>query len=755
MATSSTILQSFLRDALKDKRKLADLSFEELLSYNRDECGFIKVDFQPETFADLKELTKGHNAIVLYHDTLYYGDKDRGVRELEEPVAPEEPKEPEQPEESAKSEKTTKKRTDPQYLKYLENYAQYKIEYSKYIEQRNNYNELKKACSETYKRARGKKLDWVRSLTGRAFAEHRSDDFLLSLDFYLGILGTTDRVMFDYMNDNQKEELAFNLKITLLLLLAQQKHEIDNQKTENVKVYNQHIKRCSDFLRDLDPEYQARIKEYKAQQELSDGIPVKYLGIPLGQLLARDMVDLSGGTTKTIKKNMGALNEKRLYWVWGSTFLKTVIDLVPQDYLYAAQAPEAIRTPDPYTGSLSWILYYARFFMELGLLLKHTIRGPWMGDEINTPWEERFLTQFSQRKFALLNDSLWATANLVCFFWLTGKGALGAAGDAVTLVLLVFDIVMAIWELEEKRIKYNKAMQQYEEDSERLAKQLEAFQEIEKSRQLRDDESREKRQIEVQIRTLARERSKCERDWQLEKVSLINNIAYAVGLMLAFVVLTMPFMPVAAPVLATMAIVGAVLCLAFTMINNAIKGGIELYKTHKTIQEEQKESNQKVRELIALLKKNSELDANERKLLYLEIRQCQAETEYQKQVMKYQSANLVRSIMIEALVPAVVFASLVFVPLGIGVPVLIAAVALAIATHYLVEAWFKPDEKKALEFDDKQYAAFCDEILEAESPAETTPGFFKKNEGSKEGRDISKKKNNERSKDFPNGVVFE
>ncbi|KTD42662.1 hypothetical protein [Legionella parisiensis] len=673
MATSSAVLQSFLRDAFKDDKKLADLSFEDLLQYNRTECGLIELEFDPQDISEadkLKNSLNDNDAIILHDGELYHAYTDaqgRQVRKLPEP-------------------------TDDK-----------KIEY---------YTRLKTSCSGHYKRAKGNQLDWVRSVTDRAYTEHRINDFLPSLTSYLRILDKTDPVMLKYMSDeHRKEELAFNLKITLLLLLAQKKHEIDYQKTENVSTYNQQIKRCSELLERLDPDYRQRIEMHYAGSEAK---PVKYLGISVGQLLAEEMVDFPGSTTKTIKEYMGKINEARLYWVWGSTFLKTVVGHLP-DYMYAAQAPGAMKTPDFLTGNLSWILYYARFYLELGLLLKHTIQGPWMSaEEAKTPWQERFQTQFAQRKFALLNDFLWGTANLLCFFKLNGVGALGTAGDVLTIVLLVFDIVVSAWEFEEQRTKYNKAMLQYEEDLERLENQLQVLKEREVKGKLDEVELTAKRQIEVQIRNLEREKLKCYRDWQLQKISLINNIAYAVGLMLAFVVLTAPFMPISAPVLGIMLIAGAAVCLAFTIINNAIKGGIELYKTYKTLQEQNQDHDDKVKELLRLLRKNPNLSENQKKLLYLEIKQLQAETEYQKQMMIYQSVNLARRIMIEALVPVAVLVSLVAVPLGgLGIiPVLIAAIALAIATQMLVDALFKPEEKKALEFDEETYEKFCKELLE-------------------------------------------
>ncbi|WP_131795860.1 hypothetical protein [Fluoribacter gormanii] len=681
MSTSRAVLQSFLRDALKENKQLVDLSFEDLLEYNRTECGLIKiapeqVNFENESvdFATLKQLLHGNTAIVFQTEGLYYVDiKNASIRLLKEPG------------DSAQS-----------------------IDSSDY----SRYHYLKQSCSKTYKRARGKELDCIKYLIGRPFTEHRSDDFLPSLEFYLGILDNTERVMFAYMNGKQKRELVHNLKVTLLLLAAQQRHEIDYQKTENAKKYDVYIKKCSKLLIELDPEYQERIKMHPEQEEFHPAQPIKYLGIPIGQLLARDLVDLSGGAAKKIRDNMGSLNEGRLYWAWGSSFLKTVIGLIPEDRYYQKQAADVISMPDPYTGNLSWILYYARFSLNLFLLLKHTINHPWMSDEeAKTPWHERFLTQWSQRKFTLLNDSIWGAANLVCFFWLTGTGVLGMAGDAITLALLVFDIAIAIWDFAEQNTKYNKAMQEYQDDLEKLAAQLQALKAQKLVNTIHDDELKLRRQIKMQIHTLEREKSKCEREWQLQKVSLIVDIAYAIGLMATFMVLTMPFIPISASVLASMAIAGAVLCLAFTIINNAVKGGIEVYKAHKTILEQNEDSRKKIQELIHLLQDNKNLDKDEIKFLYLEIMKNQAETEYQKLMMIYKSANLVHSILIQCLIPAVVFSCLIFLPLGIGIPTLVAAAMLAIGSQLLVDSLIKPQEKNELEFDRLEYQMFCDDIL--------------------------------------------
>lgn len=92
------------------------------------------------------------------------------------------------------------------------------------------------------------------------------------------------------------------------------------------------------------------------------------------------IVDSMDRKTKTIKESMGWFNEKRLYWVWASSLLKVILAALPDDFFNVGQATEVVKAPDPYTGTLSWALYYFRFSLNMFLLLKHTISGPWMSE---------------------------------------------------------------------------------------------------------------------------------------------------------------------------------------------------------------------------------------------------------------------------------------------------------------------------------------------------------------------------------------
>jgi hypothetical protein len=552
--------------------------------------------------------------------------------------------------------------------------------------------------------------------------QQKGGDFLTPLNFYLGIMADTDPIMTPYMSDEQKNQLRHDLKIAYLLLCAQKQYELTHQKTENRKRYDASIKQCETLLDRLNPLFKEKTPE---ESHFADGKPVKYLGIHLAKEFSEKIVGMMDRKTKTIKETIGAFNEKRLYWVWGSTFIKTMLSLSQEDFYNTKQAGEIVRSLDPYTGALSWALYYFRFSLNLFLLLKHTIKGPWMSkEEAETPWELRFQGQWNKRKFGLLNDFLWGPANTAGYFWL--RGVLGPWGDTLTIFLLIFDISAALWDFAEQEAQYHAQMEEYE-------REIEALEQIKKELSEKsfanEEEQKENKlkiyRMELQINALKRAQATCDKNWNLQRWGLYNNIGYAMGLMLSFVALTMPFMPLDKATALTLGVVGAVLCFTFTVLANSIRGGIEIYKSQEAIKDAKRGFDEHVGLLKELIKTNPDLNDNQKKFLYLEIKKYKIETEYQKQMIALQTAHLIRSTMIEALFPAITFVSLVFLPMGIGFAALGAVLGFAILSNLLIDALFKPDPKmKELSFDEKEYREFCALINKEEDP-KVQHAFFK------------------------------
>lgn len=555
------------------------------------------------------------------------------------------------------------------------------------------------------------------------------ENFLTPLTYYLTLLEKTNRVTFLYMNAEQKELTLRNLQITYLLLLAQTQAEKNQGKKDNVKTYQDHIQHCSMLIDALLLPKACKDKEQLATPELdqtSDGHPVSYLGIPLGQFIANKIVAVADRKTKTIEDAMGWFNEKRLYWVWGSGLLKTILSLIPEDFYNSGSANQTLHLPDPYTGCISWGLYYFRFALNLGLLLKHTITGPWMSaEERNAPaaWTDRFITQWEQRKFALLNDLVWATGNIVCFFILNSKKGLGPWGDLLTAGLLVFDITLAAWDFAEQETQHNKELLEFDANIKRLQTMIA----IATSDQESDKEDCPKiAELRLQIAALEQAKLQAEKNWTLKKLVLINTTAYTVGLMLSFILLTMPFLPLSSGALLIIGTAGAVLCFALSVIYNAVKNGLEVYKAYFSAQDAQQAYLLKIEVFKSLLISNPNLDDPSKKLLFLEIKGLLADSEYQRGLMVLNTMHLIRSVIFESVVPAIIFTTLVFFPMGVSLAMIGGVLALALGTNILINRLFTPKKGEVTELDETEYKAFCDHLESDKKLTNRGPTFFPK-----------------------------
>lgn len=569
--------------------------------------------------------------------------------------------------------------------------------------------------------------------------KNKGEDFLTPIEFYQDMLDDLDPAMFPFMTKEKKHAILRHLRVANLMFLAQKNLELSMQKAENASDYDSKILQCQKLIDRLGYSEYCRAKKIIESPEAglsADGKPVAYLGFSFGQWFAKLMAafckwkdetiaDYRRRSTKFIREMMGAVNEKRLYWVWASSFLKTMLSLLPNDFFNTLDAKSAVSSPDPYTGVMSWGLYYFRFALNLSLLAKHTISNPWMSEEEKAiPWRKRLAAQWDMRKFSLLNDVVWATGNLLCNRWLVGSGLAGTVGDVVTLVLLVFDIALTIWEFEEQKHKHNRLIFNYNLHIKMLEKKIDS---LKASAEI--DKNKEKLiALNIQLEAELRAKNKAERDWQYKKMQLITNITYAVGLMLAFAALTAPFLPLSAGIIATMGVVGAVLCLAFTIISDAIKAGIDIHQTRMTKKEIKADLQTKIAEFKELLAATPDPDEPAKKLLFLEIKKLTNESAYLQQKLTHQSISLVRDILIKSIVPPLIFASFVFLPLGAGIGILAAGIALAILTHSLINKFFAPEKQELSPFNKKEYQEFCkdpDAFLESKP---NKLGFFDQKE---------------------------
>ncbi|KTD45976.1 hypothetical protein Lrub_2773 [Legionella rubrilucens] len=589
------------------------------------------------------------------------------------------------------------------------------------------------------------------------------------LPFYLTELDAINTASFAFLNKVKKEALQKKLTLIYFLLYAQYQLESTQGRQYNLKKYRESMERCAALMDQLrvmtetdlhSPEQQHQIEQVSTEKYL------KFTGMIVGQWLADRLQELYGlkdlkpasenaefarleaieaekiaqgefasGNTAFIKKWMGAINERRLYWVWGGGMLASVLDLLSDDFFNKQQTQTAVSAPSPFTGYMSWLLYYARFILNMILVLKHTFVGPWMTTEeqeaakLTSPWQ-RFTGQLKERKFALLNDSIWATANLVCFFWLKGPGWMGWGGNLATAALLAMDLVLSV-------IRYFEEETNHKQHIAMLNKTI---------GELRLTPGNEER-----IAELHRAIVQAEFNWKYKKYSTINDIAYSAGLLIAFAVVCCGFAPpglIAAPALLIVAAVGAALCFTLTVIYSAVTSGIEMAKTKATAEQMKKEYDECFNKLLACQTEYKRLEGNEEELLidfsevrkerreeledqmrvyYLMLKDFEAGVDYQNRLARFQSVKLVRSIVVDACIPVLIFASFTFMPLPIAIAVLAAGLLLAGLSYLLINRFEpKPAEKAVLDGHDNDFAKFLEKPVNAfnKQKSPNAGGFF-------------------------------
>lgn len=101
---------------------------------------------------------------------------------------------------------------------------------------------------------------------------------------------------------------------------------------------------------------------------------------------------------------------------------------------------------DPFKKPLawfSWIFFMPRLCINLFMLGKHLIPGPWMSkEEKNIDMYRRFWIQTQRRGFELANDLGWSTSGLLsCFLFVGRLTPIGAYANAV---FFAYDVIITV-----------------------------------------------------------------------------------------------------------------------------------------------------------------------------------------------------------------------------------------------------------------------------------------------------------------------
>ena len=461
-------------------------------------------------------------------------------------------------------------------------------------------------------------------------------------------------------------------------------YEHDNLNGEDSKVHAEELARKIHYCK----EYQKILKTPLDQGQNPADSPCNYLGYTVARVALETKGFLSD------------FNKWRLYWVWGGGLLTTAMGAITDDFFNHAQARQTVHIPDEGLGHISWILYFARAAINVFFIFKHTINGSWLSPEERAlTWQQRLSTQWNQYKYALANDVVWGAVNLVCFFWLAGSGALGYAGNALISLLVMYDMGLKYLEIREEQKKFEREQAALDEA---IAALRGKHQNLKSSEEKNQKEAMDAAQR--QIAELEAVKHSALAAWEEKKHGLKQDLAYSASLVGGWTVSAVLF-PVAwaAPsVMMSLGLVGAVFCFVTTVMYHFGLAYREISKINRMIAENGAQVAASI---------NGDV--------------LTQENHYLQQCLTYQYKKLARATLIDAMIPLVVFTSLVFLPSGIGLGVLGAALLIMVLSKLLIK---EPKNPSPL-VTHSVFAPLTDRKGDVAAKLQSEPGYAAQDEG--------------------------
>ena len=561
-------------------------------------------------------------------------------------------------------------------------------------------------------------------------AIHSRRSVLLIADSYL--IKTTNPAIFEFIQRSNPKRLQA-LKEELLLsfngLCDRYKSDLDEGRRQNLPDYFNEIEKCASLIRNITLIQEGQ--KLNAQKEVAkshDSGLKKWYKKKIALLEEFWARDFSAGKTVYLRQWMSDLNLWRLYWVWAGNLLRTTLGFLPDDFHHKQQAVTVTTNPQIVLGYISWLLYYVRFLINFMLVLKHSIvfpgdLAPWMTDEEKKAVLEkgrwnRFKEQLAMRKFTLINDLIWGITNFLTFFWLVGRNLgtfgleLGTYGDILTVLLLVGDASLCMWARAEATIGHEKDIKIYTDEIRQLGKSIEGVQAqikdlwlehqqykdearaktyIDKIQQL--EESNEITQTEIKRLWLAHDR--CKFEWKYKYQKVTADMVNGVGLIFSYATVVFPWASIGLPA-ASLVMSGSIGLFVISFIYAGYKAYVDVSQARDTRINALEECKLILTE--GGKKPLSEVD-------YLRYKDLTAQAEYQAKLADYHLYTMMRSMIVQAVIPLAIFTAFTFATFGIGAAICAMGVAIAIITHYILE-FQKPESVELAKFDPTEYERF-------------------------------------------------
>lgn len=551
-------------------------------------------------------------------------------------------------------------------------------------------------------------------------ARHSRRSVLLDADSYL--VATTNPATFEFIQrSNPKRLEALNEELLLSFdgLCDRYKSHLDEGRCQHLAEYFKEIEKCASLIRNITLiQERHQLEAQKEAEKNHDAGLKKWYKQKIALLEEFWARGFSAGKTVYLRQWMTDLNLWRLYWVWTGNLLRVTLGLLPDDFHNKSQAVAVTTNPQIILGYISWLLYYVRFLINFMLVLKHSIIfpgdfAPWMTDEEKRTVREkgrwnRFKEQLAIRKFTLINDLIWGITNFLCFFWLVGRnlGALGLElgtyGDILTVLLLVGDASLCMWARAEATIEHEKDIKVYTDEIRRLEESI-------------ADENREA--VQAQIKRLWLAHDRCQFEWKYKYKKVTADMINGIGLIFCYATVVFPWVNLGLSA-ATMVMAGSIGLFVVSFIYSGYRAYVDVSQARDT-------RINALEECKHILTNGGEKSLSE--VDYLRYNDLIAQAEYQAKLADYHLYTMMRSMIVQAIIPLAIFTAFTFATFGIAAAVCGAGVAIAIITHYILE-FKKPENAELAKLDKAEYAKFdpSTEVAAVEKKIDETKklGYF-------------------------------
>ena len=581
---------------------------------------------------------------------------------------------------------------------------------------------------------RGFLLQWAESLDKGVYPE-LSDQELVDafknralLAYLLRILredlNDIEPAMFLYLFPHQKEAIRRKLVYAHYLHTLQLRIDKIEWRWDSFKINQKQCQTYENLLRQLN---QNQVVEKMADPELqlqvlndASSKPLAYLGaVAIAPMFAQSMVNFFSGKITTIRGLLNEMDRQNTYLGWSRSFILSIFHMIPLQFVRAPGLSTSVDNAGYQLSIMNIIVVNTCLAIELFLVMKNTLRGPWVTRQSKNPvpiWEQ-FTTQVKQRQFVLLNLFFTSCSDFIGILCLIDVMNVWPWGLLTAMLIRIVQLCLLTMRYDRQKTEYTSRMHQivFELDQLETKKiELETAYHQSDNPEYQQQLAQEIEVLDLEMQALIRTYQKHAIELDFKNIEFRNHLIYALSIFAGVSLLAcMLFPPVAiAPVIMlAISLIGAGLCFAAVVVFSAARGHLRMMRTMSAgplaFEEKIDKYLDKFIELKSNLTTNKQTNDTrmQMKQIYIEMMMFVIQSQEQRRILTHQKIELMVDILRDVFLPVSALLALIFLPTGIGLAVLAAALLINIFIKVLVHQ-FAPQAEKQISFDEKAYAMF-------------------------------------------------